>query len=91
MQAGVNEYMNQKKGHVISRVLPGSIAEELEIAPGDRLLAIDNTEIEDIFDYQFLIQDNYIEVVVENRTGSSGCWRWIRSTTRIWELRLRTG
>ena len=69
MQAGVNEYMNQKKGHVISRVLPGSIAEELEIAPGDRLLAIDNTEIEDIFDYQFLIQDNYIEVVVEKPDG----------------------
>ena len=61
--------MNQKKGHVISSVLPGSIAEELEIAPGDRLLAIDNTEIEDIFDYQFLIQDNYIEVLVEKPDG----------------------
>ncbi len=69
IQAGVNGYMNQKKGHVISRVLPGSIAEELEIAPGDKLLAIDNTEIEDIFDYQFLIQDTYIEVVVEKPDG----------------------
>lgn len=61
--------MKREKGHVVSRVLPGSIAQELEIEPGDRLLAIDNTEIEDIFDYQFLIQDTYIEVVIEKPDG----------------------
>lgn len=61
--------MKKEKGHVVSRVLPGSIAQELEIEPGDRLLAIDNTEIEDIFDYQFLIQDTYIEVVIEKPDG----------------------
>ncbi|MGN0402701.1 MAG: DUF512 domain-containing protein [Acetatifactor sp.] len=57
------------KSHRISRVLPGSIAEELEIAPGDRLLSVNGTEIEDIFDYQFLIQDEYIEVMVEKPDG----------------------
>lgn len=61
--------MKKEKGHIVSRVLPGSIAQELEIEPGDRLLAIDNTEIEDIFDYQFLIQDTYIEVVIEKPDG----------------------
>ena len=61
--------MEKKKGHVVSRVLPGSIAEELEIEAGDRLLLIDNTEIEDIFDYQFLIQKCYIEVVIEKPDG----------------------
>lgn len=61
--------MKKEKAHVISKVLPGSIAEELEIEPGDKLLAIDNTEIEDIFDYQFLIQDTYIEVVIEKPDG----------------------
>lgn len=61
--------MKKEKEHVVSRVLPGSIAEELEIEPGDKLLAIDNTEIEDIFDYQFLIQDTYIEVVIEKPDG----------------------
>ncbi len=61
--------MKKEKAHVISRVIPGSIAEELEIEPGDRLLAIDSTEIEDIFDYQFLIQDTYIEVVIEKPDG----------------------
>ena len=45
----------KKTGHRISRVLPGSIAEELEIEAGDRILAIDNTNIEDIFDYQFIM------------------------------------
>lgn len=61
--------MKNEKGHIVSRVLPGSIAQELEIEPGDRLLAIDNTEIEDIFDYQFLIQDTYIEVLIEKPDG----------------------
>ena len=58
-----------QKSHVIKRVLPGSIAEELEIEAGDKLLAIGGTEIEDIFDYQFLIQDTYIEVLVEKADG----------------------
>ena len=55
--------------HVIAKVLPGSIAEEMEITPKDKLLAIDNTEIEDIFDYQFLIQDEYLEVLIEKPDG----------------------
>ncbi len=58
-----------RKAHVVKRVLPGSIAEELEIQAGDKILAIDNTEIEDIFDYQFLVQDTYIEVLVEKPDG----------------------
>lgn len=59
----------KKKTHIISKVLPGSIAEELEIEAGDKLLAIDNTEIEDVFDYQFMIQDTYIEVLIEKPDG----------------------
>ena len=43
--------MKKKIEHIIKKVLPGSIAEELEIEPGDKLLAISGTEIEDIFDY----------------------------------------
>ena len=58
-----------KKQHIISRVLPGSIGEELEIEAGDILLSIDNTEIEDIFDYQFLVQDTYIEVLIQKPDG----------------------
>lgn len=59
----------QKKAHIVKKVIPGSIAEELEIEAGDRLLSIDGTEIEDIFDYQFMIQDSYIEVLMEKPDG----------------------
>ena len=58
-----------QNGHVIKTVLPGSIAEEMEIAAGDRLIAVNDTEIEDIFDYQFLIQDTYIEILLEKPDG----------------------
>lgn len=61
--------MKKEKGHVVSRVLPGSIAQELEIEPGDRLLSIGDMEIEDVFDYQYLIQDTYIEVLIEKPDG----------------------
>ncbi len=59
----------KRKEHVIQRVEPGSIAEELGIEVQDKLLAIDNTPIEDIFDYQFLVQDEYIEVLIEKPDG----------------------
>lgn len=59
----------QGKEHVVKRVVPGSIAEELEIEAGDRLISIDDTEIEDIFDYQFMIQDAYVELVMEKPDG----------------------
>lgn len=59
----------KQKGHVIKSIIEGGIAEELGIAPGDKLLAINGEEIVDIFDYQFLVQDEYIEVLVEKPDG----------------------
>lgn len=61
--------MNRQKGHLIKEVLPGSIAAELDIAAGDRLLAINNEIIEDIFDYQFYVEDTYIEILIEKSDG----------------------
>ena len=61
--------MKKKTEHIIKKVLPGSIAEEMEIEPGDKLLQISGTDIEDIFDYQFLVQDDYIEVLIEKPDG----------------------
>lgn len=57
------------KAHVVRRILPGSIAEELELAPGDKILAINDVGMEDIFDYQYLVQDTYIEVLAEKPDG----------------------
>ena len=53
------------KGHTIKKVEEGSIAEEIGIGPGDRLLQINGEEVTDIFDYQYLLQDEYIETLVE--------------------------
>lgn len=58
--------MKEKK-HIIQSVIPGSIAEELELEAGDAVLAVNDSEIEDIFDYQFLTQDSYIELLVEKK------------------------
>lgn len=59
----------KKNKHIISLVEKGSIAEELGIEKGDELLKINDTEIEDIFDYQYLLQDEYIEVLVKKADG----------------------
>ena len=59
----------KEKGHLIEKVEPGSIAEELEITKGDRLLAINDEEITDIFDYQYYVENEYLEVLVEKPDG----------------------
>ena len=55
----------EKKGHLVQRVQEGSIAWELSIEPGDRILAIDGHEIEDIFDYQYYTENEYLEILLE--------------------------
>ncbi|MDD6038635.1 MAG: DUF512 domain-containing protein [bacterium] len=55
--------------HKIASVLPGSIAEELELEPGDMILQINGKEIEDIFDFHYLVEDEYLLVLVEKANG----------------------
>lgn len=55
--------------HRIKEVLPGSIAEELELEPGDLLLSINDQEIEDVFDYHYLTNEEYLTVVVQKADG----------------------
>lgn len=59
----------KQKGHVVRFVHKDSIAMELSIEPGDRLLAINNETIEDIFDYQYYVENEYIEVLIEKPDG----------------------
>lgn len=59
----------QKTKHVIRRIKEGSIAEEMVMEPGDELLEIGGQEIVDIFDYQYLTQDEYIEVLIRRADG----------------------
>lgn len=60
---------SEKREHLIKEVAPGSIAEEMEIEPGDILLTINNKEIEDVFDYRYLIKDEYVEVLIRKPDG----------------------
>ena len=62
-----------QNGHEIQEVLGGSIAEEMGIVPGDMLLSVNGNAVEDVFDYQFLIQDPYIELLVR-KTDSGEEW-----------------
>lgn len=60
--------MKQKR-HRVSKVLEGSIAWELEIEVGDVLISIDDNPIEDIFDYQFLTEEEELTLLIEKPNG----------------------
>ena len=57
------------KEHKICKVIEGSIAWEMEIEPNDVLLKINDKEIEDIFDYHYLLNDEYIVVLIRKENG----------------------
>lgn len=59
----------KQTAHIIKRILEDSIAEEMGIEAGDALLAVNGKNITDIFDYQYLIQDEYIEVLIRKPDG----------------------
>lgn len=61
--------MKKQKGHLIKTVKPDSIAEEMGIEPGDRLLEINGETVEDIFDYQYMIEEEYVEVLIAKPSG----------------------
>lgn len=64
-----NDSNKQKHEHRIREVLPGSIGEELELEAGDVLLEVNGEKIEDIFDYQFLITDTFVVLLVRKANG----------------------
>lgn len=55
--------------HKIKCVESGSIAAEMGIEAADVLLQINGKSLEDIFDYQYLVQDEYIEVLIRKSSG----------------------
>ena len=55
--------------HVIASVEPGSIADELELEAGDILLEINGNKIEDVFDYHYLMNEEYVELLVRKEDG----------------------
>lgn len=65
----MGDLMKKNRKHIVSKVLPGSIAQELEIEPGDELVAIGGHPIEDILDYHYLMNDEYVEVLIRKTDG----------------------
>lgn len=59
----------KKKTHIISRVLPGGIGEALELEPGDVLVSINGQSVEDVFDYRYLMNDEYVELLIKKING----------------------
>lgn len=55
--------------HVIRAVAPGSIAQELDIRPGDVLLSVNGQEPEDVFDYRYLLNEEEILVLIRKPDG----------------------
>lgn len=68
-----------KKGHLIKSTEPGSIAEQLELEPGDAVLAIDGHELHDIFDYEYYVNSDKIMMLVRKADGEE------------WELEIEHG
>ena len=58
-----------KYEHIVKSVLPGSIADELEIEAGDKLISINDMKIEDVFDYHFYVNDEYLTLVIRKANG----------------------
>jgi len=56
-------------GHKIKKVLPSSIAMEVGIEAGDWILTVNGKEIQDIFDYQYYMEEEYVEVLVRKSFG----------------------
>ena len=59
----------EKQWHLITGVEPGSIAEECGLEPGDRIGAVNGHEIEDFFDYQYYIEEEFLRVEVLTKDG----------------------
>ncbi len=78
-----------KHAHQIKSVAPGSIAEELELEPGDKILQINGQDIEDVLDYRFYIQNEEIDMVVQKRMAQRWSGSSIRTFTKTLALSLR--
>lgn len=59
----------KQKGHMITSVAPDSIGEELGLEVGDILLEINGNQVGDIFDFHYLVNEIYIEILIKKENG----------------------
>ena len=53
----------------ILTINPGSLAEELELVPGDKIIEVNGMKLRDIIDLSFAFADEEIEMLVEHEDG----------------------
>ncbi len=58
-----------KHEHIVKEIEPYSIADELGIEPGDKLISINDNEIEDVFDYHYYVNDEELLLLIEKPDG----------------------
>jgi putative radical SAM enzyme (TIGR03279 family) len=63
-------------GLIVDRVMPGSIAEELEIEQGDRLISVNGHPLRDVIDYNYFGADDVLVLGLEKADGE------------LWELEV---
>jgi len=63
----------------IVKISPNSLAEEIGIEIGDRLISINETEIKDIIDFKFLMADENIVLEIEKVDGE------------VWQIEVEKG
>lgn len=63
-------------GLIVDRVMPGSIAQELEIEPGDKLISVNGHALRDVIDYNYFGADDLLVLELEKADGD------------LWELEV---
>ena len=64
-----NREMKKKNLHIIKEVLPGSIAEECGMEPGDAIIKINGEEVLDSLDYRYMMADEELVITVLSKQG----------------------
>lgn len=62
--------MRANNNHVIKEIIKNSIAEEIGLHPGDAILEINGNQLEDIFDYQYQVEEEQLTVLVKKADGT---------------------
>jgi len=63
-------------GLIIDGVMPGSIAEELAIEPGDRLISVNGNKLRDVIDYNYFASEDLLILELQKADGE------------IWEIEV---
>ena len=58
-----------RKGVLVEKVIPGSIAWEVGIETGDRLLAVNGRPVKDILEYRYYTSDELVTIDIEKPDG----------------------